>query len=199
MRSGSNTNASTDYTWNVVHKRADFNLDLADGKPMLHTGDDSNKNIYCYRSGAFLDDAWNNTIFQTSAQNASTYYSAGLTHSDGHSKIIGIAFDGYPIYGNRGYSNAQDKSSTVISLKSYYATKPTPGAGRGYTYENQSAGSFIEDYEQRTDGLENLDEHNGRFCVTPDFPNGTYAYFVTDEYPYIIGPSTKAQRSVTIT
>ena len=38
-----------------------------------------------------------------------------------------------------------------------------------------------------------LDEYNGRWCVTPEFPNGTYAYFVTIEtngapkYPYYIG------------
>jgi YHYH protein len=38
-----------------------------------------------------------------------------------------------------------------------------------------------------------LDEHNGRFCVTPEFPNGTYAYFVsiasdgTPVFPYNIG------------
>jgi hypothetical protein len=38
-----------------------------------------------------------------------------------------------------------------------------------------------------------LDEHNGRFAITPDYPNGTYAYYVTiDEdanpiYPYSLG------------
>jgi hypothetical protein len=38
-----------------------------------------------------------------------------------------------------------------------------------------------------------LDEYNGRFCVTPDFPNGTYAYFVAINsngmpvFPYNIG------------
>lgn len=38
-----------------------------------------------------------------------------------------------------------------------------------------------------------LDEYNGRWCVTPEFPNGTYAYFVsitsngTPAYPYNIG------------
>src|SRR5581483_8661897 len=38
-----------------------------------------------------------------------------------------------------------------------------------------------------------LDEYNGRFCVTPEFPNGTYAYFVsissdgTPTFPYNIG------------
>jgi len=38
-----------------------------------------------------------------------------------------------------------------------------------------------------------LDENNGRWCVTPEFPNGTYAYFVnmssngTPVFPYNIG------------
>jgi hypothetical protein len=38
-----------------------------------------------------------------------------------------------------------------------------------------------------------LDEYNGRWCVTPEFPGGTYAYFVaissngTPEFPYDIG------------
>jgi hypothetical protein len=40
-----------------------------------------------------------------------------------------------------------------------------------------------------------LDENNGRWCVTPEFPAGTYAYFVamaddgTPVYPYNIGRS----------
>jgi hypothetical protein len=45
-----------------------------------------------------------------------------------------------------------------------------------------------------TQGVDfDLDEYNGRWCVTPDFPNGTYAYFVsissngTPTFPYNIG------------
>jgi hypothetical protein len=40
-----------------------------------------------------------------------------------------------------------------------------------------------------------LDEHNGRFCVTPEYPGGTYAYFCTVDanwnsaYPYAVGPT----------
>ena len=26
---------------------------------------------------------------------------------------------------------------------------------------------------------EYLDIHNGRFCITPEYPEGTYAYFAT--------------------
>jgi hypothetical protein len=54
-------------------------------------------------------------------------------------------------------------------------------------------GYYIEDFEYIA-GLGDLDEHNGRFCVTPEYPSGTYAYFVTvdsllqGEYPYTLGP-----------
>ena len=41
-------------------------------------------------------------------------------------------------------------------------------------------GFFVEDYSYYENNDESyLDENNGRFCVTPDFPNGTYAYFAT--------------------
>jgi hypothetical protein len=46
-------------------------------------------------------------------------------------------------------------------------------------------------YQQGVDF--DLDQYNGRYCVTPDFPNGTYAYFVainsngTPVFPYNIG------------
>ena len=44
-------------------------------------------------------------------------------------------------------------------------------------------------------GSDRFDEHNGRFCVTPEYPAGTYAYFCTVDanwnsaYPYIVGPT----------
>ena len=46
-------------------------------------------------------------------------------------------------------------------------------------------------YQQGVDF--DLDEYNGRWCVTPDFTNGVYAYFVTittnalPTYPYLVG------------
>ena len=54
-------------------------------------------------------------------------------------------------------------------------------------------GAFIEDYEYIA-GSGDLDEFNGRYCVTPEYPSGTYAYFVTIDaslepvYPYVLGP-----------
>ena len=69
-------------------------------------------------------------------------------------------------------------------------------------------GFFVEDYVFDDSG--DLDEHNGRFCVTPDYPNGTYAYFTTinptliensgpfnkyriPEFPYLIGNTFKSE------
>ena len=54
-------------------------------------------------------------------------------------------------------------------------------------------GFFIEDYVFDNSG--DLDEHNGRYCVTPEYPNGVYAYFLTVDssgngvFPYIVGKS----------
>jgi hypothetical protein len=57
-------------------------------------------------------------------------------------------------------------------------------------------GYFREDYEFITHTEPDyLDEHNGRFCITPEYPNGIYCYFATvDEnwnsaYPYLVGPT----------
>ena len=54
-------------------------------------------------------------------------------------------------------------------------------------------GTFIEDYEY-VEGLGNLDRYNGRYCVTPEYPNGVYAYFCTidgvsgkPKFPYFVG------------
>lgn len=62
-------------------------------------------------------------------------------------------------------------------------------------------GRYLEDYEYLGDlpkGITkphwDLDQFNGRCCVTPEFPDGTYAYFVTvDEdgvpaFPFVLGP-----------
>ena len=65
--------------------------------------------------------------------------------------------------------------------------------------QNRPLGYYIEDYAYlgdcgKTLGKDfNLDELNGRWCVTPEFPQGTYAYFTTIDanglpvYPYNMG------------
>ena len=98
--------------------------------------------------------------------------------------LVGWAADGFPIYCLFGYTDAKDPQSGVTKLTSSYrlkqGTRPGGTRGPGGRYD----GAFVQDYEYR-EGEGDLDECNGRFCVTPEFPRGTYAYFLTDDWPVI--------------
>lgn len=126
--------------------------------------------------------------------------------STAHSPLLGYAFDGFPVYGPRGYANP-DGSGGIKRMESSYrkrniTTRTTLPNGTvlqpnqyGPAVSTQyPLGYYIEDYEY-VENLGTLDIHNGRFTVTPEYPGGTYAYFVTidasgaTQYPYIIGPT----------
>jgi hypothetical protein len=98
-----------------------------------------------------------------------------------HSPLVGYAMDGYPIYALYGYSNPKDPDSGVKKLKSSFRLKkgkrPNPPGGK---YD----GAFSKDYKY-VEGLGDLDMCNGRFTVTKEFPKGTYAYFLTEDWPVI--------------
>jgi hypothetical protein len=122
-----------------------------------------------------------------------------------HSPLIGFSYDGFPIYGAYGYKNT-DGTGGITRMQSGYSLR---NITTRTTYANGSTvtagppvngtyplGLFREDYEYIANAApEYLDEHNGRYCETPEYPNGTYAYFCTvDEnwnsaYPYAVGPT----------
>ena len=60
-------------------------------------------------------------------------------------------------------------------MRSGYSLKTT--RENGPPISTFPLGFFVEDYEYLGDG--DLDENNGRYCITPDYPTGTYAYFAT--------------------
>jgi hypothetical protein len=94
--------------------------------------------------------------------------------SSAHSPIIGWAYDGNPIYGPYGYSSIN--GGTIRSMVPGYNQVLTDNPYRPST-SLYPFGFFVEDYEYTGNG--DLDEFNGRFCVTPEYPNGIYAYFCT--------------------
>jgi hypothetical protein len=111
-----------------------------------------------------------------------------------HSPILGWAYDGNPIYGPYGFTNI-DGTGNIKRLRSGYSlvTKPNRPSNQLYPL-----GYFVEDYEYFDNG--DLDIHNGRFCITPEYPSGIYAYFCTigdidveyknyrkPQFPYVIG------------
>ena len=102
-----------------------------------------------------------------------------------HSPIVGYAADGFPIYYKYVYSDAADALSAIEAATSGYALKSGSRGGDGLTApDGDYDGNYYEDYEFNA-GTTILDECNGRYGVTPDFPYGTYYYVLTDEYPYI--------------
>ena len=97
--------------------------------------------------------------------------------SENHSPIIAWAYDGNPIYGPYGY--IKQSGGTVTQMKSGYVQEAAIKENRP-PLNNFPAGLFTEDYTYKAVNDEAvLDKNNGRFCVTPEFPNGTYAYFAT--------------------
>ena len=137
-------------------------------------------------------------------------------NSSVHSPLIGYSYDGFPIYGAYGYANTDGtggitriKSSYQlrnISTRTTYSTGATVTAGPAVS-STFPLGYFREDYEYIAQvGQDYLDEHNGRFCITPEYPNGIYCYFATVDanwnsaYPYVVGPTfygTKTGAKVT--
>lgn len=130
-----------------------------------------------------------------------------LIDSTVHSPLIGFAYDGFPIYGAYAYKNA-DGTGGIVRMKSSYtlrniSTRTTYANGSSVTAgpavsSTYPLGLFREDYQYNTTSAatpDYLDEHNGRFCVTPEYPNGIYCYFATVDakwnsaYPYVVGPT----------
>ena len=112
-----------------------------------------------------------------------------LLNNFSHSPIIGWAYDGNPIYGPYGYTSFTDNTIKLIS-SSYSKKTIVSSSFRPASFVN---GYFVQDYEYSASG--DLDEYNGRFCITPEYPYGTYAYFSSFElisgqlypkYPYAI-------------
>tara|TARA_B100001287_G_scaffold62682_1_gene50868 strand:- start:17185 stop:27846 length:10662 start_codon:yes stop_codon:yes gene_type:complete len=119
-----------------------------------------------------------------------------ITTGFAHSPIVGWAYDGNPIYGPYGFANAvfdgANTGGTKVMLSSYELDLESSTSLRPPGFDD---GFFIQDYVYKATG--DLDEYNGRFCKTDEFPEGTYAYFSTIDnsetfssiiglaYPYI--------------
>lgn len=122
---------------------------------------------------------------------------------DKHSPLVGWAADGFPIYALYGYDSANAQKNTVqqntvqkntllkntapkkiaqqtSSFQLKQGKRPSGGNNPGGYFD----GTFIADYEYKA-GSGTLDECNGKVTRTPEFPQGTYAYFLTESFPII--------------
>jgi len=110
------------------------------------------------------------------------------------SGIIGWAYDGNPIYGPFGYSDPEDETSTIKLISSGYQVNTSNIFDRPSGF---GGGFFVEDYQFTNNG--DLDDKNGRFTKTKEFPNGVYAYVACIDssgdpvFPYFIGNDYKSK------
>jgi len=185
-----------DGVWNrdaVVAERAGF--DCSKGHPAM-----GNYHHHQNPSAYKLD--------LTVLSNICTLYDADglyVIDSTQHSPLIGFAYDGFPIYGAYGFKNA-DGTGGIVRIKSSWTLRNITTRTTYYTGASVTAGPavsvtyplgyFREDYQYTAPiASDYLDEHNGRFCVTPEYPAGIYCYFATVDanwnsaYPYAVGPT----------
>jgi hypothetical protein len=107
-----------------------------------------------------------------------------------------------------GASNTDNVATNLSTIPAWYARFRQAHFGGSYSTAASTArsatnstyplGVFAEDFSYLGDvgyaqGNDfDLDEYSGRWCYTPEFPGGTYAYFVTLDssnnaaYPYVL-------------
>jgi hypothetical protein len=200
--------APSGFTYNASTNRNFFSADDCGGYT------DTN-GIYRYRDGRFLKNCWSTEkVHQANDYYNNSHYSGDhFRHTNGHSKLIGFCFDGYPIYGPFSYDDPMNTGSSITLMRSSYSGIITDDHRPvNWKYWNTIAvgdiqysipqGTFLQDYTYTTN-YGHLDQYNGRFAITPEFPSGTYAYYLTFEdnnlsiptFPYIFGTGTKQQRA----
>ncbi len=164
-----------------------------------------------WNEDAWSDEAWSMDFAAGHANGTGQYHYHSTPWelfgdiSAGHSPIIGWGLDGVPIYGPYGYADSMNSNSPIVRIKSSYdhrniTVRTTLADGTvldaseyGPDVSEWPLGTYVEDFEYSS-VTGHLDEYNGRFCKTPEFPSGVYAYFVTIDaagdpaYPYFIGP-----------
>lgn len=114
-----------------------------------------------------------------------TLYLESLNVQSNTMTMIGYAADGFPIYYKYAYSDPDDATSTVIEMNSSYELKSGNRPGDGVTAPcDVYNGVYSNDY-QYTENLGHLDDANGRYGVTPEYPGGTYYYILTEAFPSI--------------
>jgi len=190
--------------WNVNAFQKNLNITSLDDGYIKQSLNDNNGLQY---SHLYTPRKLRESVYQKIQNNETKYGVFDLQLVNGseinsryHSPIIGWAYDGNPIYGPYGF--ASRTGGTTRLMKSGYELVSKENRPRF------PEGFFVEDYEFKGNG--DLDEHNGRYCVTPEYPNGTYAYFTTVDvsfvesvfpftgykkpvFPYVIGNTFKSK------
>ena len=147
---------------------------------------DPNSGVSRMRSGFVLRNGLNGTTNISSAGRTTLPKWAAIAE--------GLSTAATYVGSGTGYTNGDfNLSAALQGPATTYTSTPPPA-----TY---TLGRYIGDYDflgdrgqtQGPAGPFDLDPYNGRTCMTPEFPGGTYAYFVTigstgsPAFPYMLG------------
>jgi hypothetical protein len=199
-------------TWQVNEVRKNFtNIDNSD--TFIEKPTQLGRELQL--SHAYAPRGLRKIVYQNNSDGDPLYGARDLTLLNGeteenktqHSPIIGWAYDGLPIYGPYGYEKSTGGS--ITQLNSGYSIDLKTNRPPTSVFPQEF---FIEDFTWNSNTDESyLDENNGRFGITPEYPNGIYAYFATLEtsltddandpfdnfkkpkFPYLLGENFWAQ------
>jgi hypothetical protein len=107
-----------------------------------------------------------------------------LSQGEPKMTLVGWAADGFPIYAVWAYRVAGDASSGVKPMRSSYQLRPGSRPVEKGQPGGTHSGVFNEDFTYVA-GSGDLDECGGRTGVTPEFPQGTYYYVLTEDFPFV--------------
>lgn len=197
ISSGSNCSLNANIqSWNIniVERLRTYNKISEDGGIITEP---LNQNYGLQYTHPYASKKLRKKLFSKSIEDEQIKYRSDLDNDTSpvpyHSPIIGWSYDGHPIYGPYGYEFSN--GGKIKRLISGYSS-PSLSLNRP-SIDIFPLGFFVEDYKYSGNG--DLDEFNGRFCVTPEFPNGTYAYFSSIDsqfnpvFPYLIGNNFKSK------
>ena len=189
-----NTATTTTYAVTVSNDKFLFDgstlpfIELDRGRTYIFNQDDaSNNNQQLLFSTN--EDGWHGALV------GDTSYLYGESHSvTYHLDGSAVTFANY----STGFNSATTREIKIVvpvdapRLLYIFAYNQSDAGVRGVC-DGYLLGDLIDDFiYDSAEGT--LDEYNGRFAVTPDYPNGTYAYFMTENssaeptYPYGVGP-----------
>jgi hypothetical protein len=186
----SGTDLGPQYSFGILFNGVE--LDPVAAEPFPHEGMNSSNANWVWNLEALnvnLGVDCNNAHVQPNGKyhyhGTPTSYLNSLNASSISMTLIGYAADGFPVYYKYAYSLANNSGSDITIMTSSYRLKSGNRPGDGVSSPCGSYnGVYSNDYEY-INGLGTLDEANGRNGLTPEYPNGTYYYVITDEFPSI--------------
>ena len=192
-----NTAATETYTVTVAGGQFTFNgsspefLNLKRGRTYIFNQDDASNTGSNHILISAQTDGWHSSNPVVIGQTSLLYTGQGITYQINGSTVTYQQYlSGFNLASSRSLTfTVPVDAPSVLYLFGYIAS----GYGLRLVNDGYILGDLTSDYiYDSTVGT--LDEYNGKFGVTPEYPNGTYAYYMTEDssgnpsYPYAIGP-----------